>query len=41
MKKCTQEDFGNSEKQKQFFKDWEGDYSLVCPDFKPGEGLQL
>ena len=41
VKKCSQSDFGNSTKQKKFFKDWQGDYSLICPDFFPGQGLQM
>ena len=40
-KQCTQDDFGNSEKEKEFFDAWSGGSSLICPDFPKGEGFTL
>ena len=39
-KQCTQDDFGNTEEDIRHFNIWNG-FSLICPDFKEGEGLML
>ena len=40
MRQCTEDDFGKSAYDKQNYKDWLG-WVTICPDFKPGEDLQL
>ena len=40
VKQCKQEDFGYGKQDIINFESWAG-FSLICPDFKPGEGLVL
>ena len=39
-KQCTQDDFGQTEQDKKFYKDWTG-FDLLCPDEKEDEPLVL